>query len=203
MKNKKPARLAGVGLLSALAAFAVASFSGCDVVNGLTGLTIAPSSAQFIAGSGSNWVDFVAGGVVSNDLALPLQWSVSKPELGYIGQSSGYKARYFGNDAAGQNIVTARDQYGNEGSAVVRQIRGGAGLLLAKTLGDADGLSWIITVATASTGPYTWWVRDSAVGDIEGETSGASALYSITDETGSNDIYVMDAAGNVGVISIP
>jgi hypothetical protein len=51
-----------------------------------------------------------------------MEWRVSNPGLGLIVSHSGTNAIYKANKGAkGDNIVTARDQYGNEGSAVVTQ----------------------------------------------------------------------------------
>lgn len=122
MKNNKLMRLAGVCLVCALAAFAVVNFAGCEEATGLTDLTISPQYVQFKSFAvSSNYVDFVASTVVSNDLALPIAWSVSKPELGYISESAGYRARYVRYQANGDNVITAIDQYGNQGSAMVKQ----------------------------------------------------------------------------------
>jgi len=123
MTNKRAASFAGACVICVLVAFAVLNFAGCEDATGLSGLTITPSAAQLNIGSNSNWVDFVvSGGVSSNDLALPIQWTVSKPELGYIANSSGYRARYFRYTAGGDNVIIARDQYDNEGYALVKQL---------------------------------------------------------------------------------
>jgi hypothetical protein len=59
---------------------------------------------------------------VSGNLALPLEWSVSNSGLGNIISASGSNATYRANSGkTGDNVVTVKDQYGNEGSAVVTQ----------------------------------------------------------------------------------
>ncbi|MEI6809137.1 MAG: hypothetical protein WCN95_10480 [bacterium] len=121
MNTKNATRLAGVGMVCMMAAFAVMSFTGCEEVTGLNGLSITPSSIRLNPLSNSNYVDFAVNNSVSNDLALPIMWNVSNPALGYIDYRGGYKARYFRYPASGDNVITARDQYANEGSALVKQ----------------------------------------------------------------------------------
>jgi hypothetical protein len=56
------------------------------------------------------------------ELSLPLQWSVSRPELGIIVASGGYAATYMAADGTtGDNTVLVKDQYEAEGFALVRQ----------------------------------------------------------------------------------
>jgi hypothetical protein len=93
--------------------------SGCEKVTGLQGLTITPSAVT-LTPSTNTIVLAVTG--VTNNLALPLAWSVEDSSLGTIVNSSGYTALYRSTDREGQNIVTARDQYDNEGFATITQI---------------------------------------------------------------------------------
>lgn len=96
--------------------------TGCEEAEGLKGLNVEPPTVT-LGGSGSNAVtarEFTA--VVSNDLALPLEWRVSNPSLGDIRSQSGTKAIYAANKGQkGDNVITVRDQYKNEGSAIVTQ----------------------------------------------------------------------------------
>lgn len=121
MNTKNATCLAGIGLVCMLVAFAVMSFTGCEEATGLNGLSIVPSSVRLNPLSNSNYVDFAVSSSVSNDLVLPIEWSVSNPDLGYIDYRGGYKARYFRNPVNGDNVITVRDQYNNEGSALVKQ----------------------------------------------------------------------------------
>ena len=121
MRNRKAISLIAAAGCLVLLCFAALNFAGCEEARGLTGLTITPSVVQMTSGSNSNWVDFVVSNVTSNSLVLPLQWAVSKPELGYIAHSSGYSARYFRYAVSGDNIVIVRDQYNNEGFALIKQ----------------------------------------------------------------------------------
>ncbi len=91
--------------------------SGCDNAEGLNGLQVNPSSATL---SASNDVLQITVQVQS-DLALPLQWSLSVPSLGSLfasGSNAVYTAR---NGATGNQIVTVRDQYGNDGVCSILQ----------------------------------------------------------------------------------
>ena len=118
MSNKK-IMLSGLlavvcmGLLSVLIA-------GCEDAKGINGLALVPPSASLgVTGGGTNVVGFTA--LIRSDLALPLKWSVANAALGAIVGSSGSNAVYVANAQPGDNIITVRDQYGNEGSAAVHQ----------------------------------------------------------------------------------
>lgn len=58
----------------------------------------------------------------TRDISLPLEWSVSNPELGSITSTSGYSVVYTRTTNNGENSVTVRDQYGTEGVAAVDQV---------------------------------------------------------------------------------
>jgi len=58
----------------------------------------------------------------TQDLSLPLVWSVSDPALGQITHSSGYSAAYARTAINGVNNITVRDQYGLDGVATVNQV---------------------------------------------------------------------------------
>ena len=100
--------------------------SGCDSAGGLNGLQVSPDSATL---SSSNRVLKISAQIQS-DLALPLQWSVSAPSLGSLfsaGSNAVYTASFSEESnqvslATGNQIVTVKDQYGNEGvCAIVQQ----------------------------------------------------------------------------------
>jgi hypothetical protein len=110
--------VAGVSLLL--------SNAGCDSADGTNGLSVTPSSVTLsVSGSGSNSTAqlsqvFTATSVGS--LAMPFEWSVANPALGTIASQSGSNALYVANAGQkGENIVTVKDQYGNEGFAAVHQ----------------------------------------------------------------------------------
>lgn len=94
--------------------------TGCEEADGLAGLSVEPAEATLGPSVGVYTEVFTAG--VSNSLALPLEWRVSNEALGHIASQSGTKAVYVANRGMrGENVVTVRDQYGNEGSAAVTQ----------------------------------------------------------------------------------
>lgn len=94
--------------------------TGCEEASGLDGLSVTPESKTL--GGSSNETSVVFTAAVSNTLALPLEWRVSNSALGNITSHSGTKAVYVANSGKkGNNVITVRDQYDNEGSAVVTQ----------------------------------------------------------------------------------
>ena len=94
--------------------------TGCEEAEGVGGVDVSPSTATLGGSNSVNTQVFTAH--VSSSLALPLEWSVSKPELGNIVSHSGSNAIYAANSGKiGSNVITVRDQYKNEGSAVVTQ----------------------------------------------------------------------------------
>ncbi len=111
--------ISGIGVALVMGMMAIGVWSGCEQAEGINGLAISPSSAT-LGGSSSNSTVVAFTVSVSGALALPLEWRVSNPGLGVIVSHSGSNAVYKANSGAkGDNIVTVRDQYGNEGSAVV------------------------------------------------------------------------------------
>jgi hypothetical protein len=109
------------GLMAGFMVLAIGVFTGCESASGTNGVGISPSSYT-IGGSSSNASAVVFTAQVNGPLALPLAWSVSNPALGTIISSSGSNATYKANSGKkGDNIVTVRDQYDSEGSAVVTQ----------------------------------------------------------------------------------
>lgn len=63
----------------------------------------------------------ITSNMALNDLSYPLEWSVSNPAMGTIIRSSGDTALYRMNAVSGHQVITVRDQYGNEGYASVYQ----------------------------------------------------------------------------------
>jgi hypothetical protein len=94
--------------------------TGCEEADGLKGLAVSPATVTLGGSNAASAVEFTAA--VSNNLALPLEWRVSDPSLGDIRSQSGAKAIYTLNPGQkGDNVITVRDQYKNEGSAIVTQ----------------------------------------------------------------------------------
>jgi len=199
MKLRRFAYLLGAAMICLTIVVCTSTFMGCEVVSGLQGLTVSPSYT--ILTTVSNTVELSVSGGPSNSLALPIEWSMTRPDLGYISQNSGYTAIYYRLAPDGDNVIIATDQYGNEGYARVRQLQGNQAMNLSAS--EADSKTWTISIVSPLGGPYEWWVHDPTVGTISSSGSGESAVYTIKDEAGSNDIYVRDARGNIGAISIP
>jgi len=200
MKTGRIACLLGAAVLCMAVVVCVSTFTACDVVSGMDGLTVSPSYT--VLSSGSNTVELSVSGGTSNSLALPLTWSMTRPDLGYIAQDRGYTAIYYRLAPDGDNIVIATDQYGNEGYARIRQADGGYALSLsASPMGDTN--TWTVSVSSPVGGWYEWWVRDPTVGTISSLSSGPSAVYTVKLNTESNDIFVRDDSGNIGAVSIP
>lgn len=99
-------------------------FSGCETAKGVSGLPVSPDSATL---SGTN-VSVTITAMVQSDLALPLQWSESAPSLGTLlasGSNAVYTAALNASGTqlvTGAQVVTVKDQYGNEGSCSIVQM---------------------------------------------------------------------------------
>ncbi|MEI6789412.1 MAG: hypothetical protein WCL49_13125 [bacterium] len=109
------------GLAAVLSVMAIGVWTGCESAGGTGGVSISPAN-PVLGSSSSNTTAVVFTASVSGQLALPLAWSVSNPTLGTIISASGSNATYKANEGrTGDNIVTVKDQYDNQGSAVVTQ----------------------------------------------------------------------------------
>lgn len=108
-------------VMMVIAVMATWVLTGCESAEGTSRMSISPANPILNgSSSNSNVVVFTAG--VKDSLSLPLQWSVSDPALGNILSASGSNATYMANSGKkGDNVVTVRDQYASEGSAVVTQ----------------------------------------------------------------------------------
>jgi hypothetical protein len=197
-------KMCRVCLLS-MAAVAVATgfglLAGCESADGLQGLTVSPSSVTL--STESNNVVFAVVGV-SNSMALPLEWSVSDGSLGTIIASSGYTATYRRTSKNGNNLVTAKDQYQNEGFATVEQTSAQYSLTLAAspaTLTATTNTATITVSEGAGEAPYTWWVKSKALGAIISGGTSDTAVYQAY-ATGVNVVHVRDANGVLGTIAI-
>ena len=92
---------------------------GCEATQSTNNvITISPASVTVT----NDWatLTFTASMTSSNtSLTLPLVWSVSDPARGIIRASGGVTAIYEGQNVAGNNTITVRDQGDNSGIAVV------------------------------------------------------------------------------------
>ena len=64
---------------------------------------------------------FVSATALTTNMALPLVWTVSDSTLGSIQNNSGVTALYWRTGKNGDNIITCKDQYSNEGFITIRQ----------------------------------------------------------------------------------
>mgnify|MGYP001594569579 CR=1 FL=1 len=130
MKTMIPLSVVGLGVLLAVGML----LSGCED-EGTVALTVDPSYVDMsdpsntnysTSGSSSNSASTPATQTFTvtagtRQLSLPLEWSVSNPELGYIAAAGGYSASYVRSGGIGDNAIRVRDQYGAEGVATVHQ----------------------------------------------------------------------------------
>jgi len=194
---KKATLILGVVALCAIACVLMMS-PGCETASGLYQLTVDPSFVELTYASNSVTLAVIG---TSNNLSLPLTWSVSNPELGYIAMESGYSALYFRHAANGDNVVMVRDQYDNEGFATISQKTGENALSIQKTRADTN--TWTLSVINPGSGTYEWWVHKPSLGEITTIGNGQSAVYDVKDFSQRNDVYVRDRRGNIGSASIP
>lgn len=90
--------------------------AGCESSTTDTNITVTPSSETGSTGSTTH-ILFTATG--STNLYLPLEWSVTNPDLGHIQESAGYSAVYESYGIPGENVIKVKDQGTAEGVAVV------------------------------------------------------------------------------------
>ena len=115
---KRTACSLGIGALVCLAVV-LPLMVGCETDGESAGLVLSPSSVTL--SSTNNTATFTVSTNSQRALSLPLEWSVSDPSLGNIVAASGWQAIYARLGKSGNNVVTAKDQYGSEGHAVVSQ----------------------------------------------------------------------------------
>lgn len=202
-------RILLVAMIGALTAAALSlCLTGCETAKGLSGLTITPSYVQMQPAS--NVVQFTVSSSVSTsttttasgNLWLPIEWSVSDSSLGSIGEFSGNHAVYRSTGKIGENTVTARDQYDNEGYATVNQLGEQYIITLAATPNPISAGSDRSTItATGGVAPFKWSVDDSGGGVMisgQGDNIAVYASYRV----GDNVVNVRDANGVSGTINI-
>ena len=114
-------KLSLVCLVVGLMATGLWVLTGCESASGVDGVGISPAAVTLGGGSTNATSAVVFAAQVKDSLALPLSWRVSNSAVGIIISQSGSNATYKANAVTGENVVTARDQYGYEGSAIVTQ----------------------------------------------------------------------------------
>ena len=192
-------RLTYACVLPLVLVLAVAVFlgvTGCERANGLAGLIIVPANVTLTPST--NTVVFTATGI-TNELALPLAWSVTDAALGAIIGTSGYTATYRATEGAlGDNTVIVIDQFENEGLAIVRQMAEQTSLVL--TAVETSEGAWTIT-ATGGVAPYRWWVLDGSIGTVISGADSDTAVYTAV-RAGVNVVHAEDAYGVLGTVSL-
>lgn len=93
---------------------------GCETTESAdTAIAVTPASQELTGRMATQ--TFTASGVASNELVLPLIWTVSDPNLGVVRSTAGLSAVYESSGRVGNNIITVRDQGQAEGMATVVQ----------------------------------------------------------------------------------
>ena len=98
---------------------AITALLGCEEGQSTTELIIEPSEVTL--GEGVYAVTFTVDSNCVKELGFPLEWQVTRPELGRISASAGYSAVYERTDLPGVNVIIVNDQYNGEGLATVHQ----------------------------------------------------------------------------------
>lgn len=172
---------------------------GCEEATGVAGLDVSTTNDVLTVNGDSTRFD-VNG--VTNELALPLRWSVSDPSLGTITFNSGYMAIYTRFAPNGVNTVMVRDQYGNEGLATVRQtaVAYSLGLAASATSITVGGVVNLTIESDLAVAPFSWRLV-SGPGSLTGASGSRSAAY-VGSGVGTGVIEVVDANGASAVIAI-
>ncbi|MBT3191635.1 MAG: hypothetical protein HN341_03685 [Verrucomicrobia bacterium] len=175
---------------------------GCEEASGLNGLTITPSRVTL--STNTSVQTFSVTGGITNQLALPLAWGVSSAALGSISASSSSNALYSRTAANGENTVTVRDQYGNEGYATVTQTSSDYSLTLSASPStiEVGAASTITITSSSSVSPYVWQLASGAgTGTLTGDSGSTSAVFTGS-AVGSAVVQVTDANGVSGTVGI-
>lgn len=119
MKRRSAAACFAAGFVLVAAAFMLVV--GCEEADGPEGLTVTPEEPT-LSGD-SNTVMFTVSGPTNSgrNFMLPVEWKVSNPSLGWIGEAAGDRAYYHRTSAGGDNVITVTDEYDRRGFAVVHQ----------------------------------------------------------------------------------
>lgn len=173
--------------------------AGCEEAKGLQGLQVDPS-AVVLATNGQTVVFSVTG--VTNDLALPLEWTVGDASYGQIRYQSGYSATYQRLAPNGVNTISVRDQYDNEGYATIRQSAVGYSLdLTSSATSVVVNAAVTFTITTADAQPPFTWRKVSGPGTLTASSGSRSAVFT-SGTVGIATIEVSDSNGASGVVGV-
>ncbi|MDD4869243.1 MAG: hypothetical protein PHR77_01685 [Kiritimatiellae bacterium] len=195
---KKVVFLCFILVLPVVLLLGMSLLTGCESAEGTEGLQVEPSSITLTPSS--NTVTFTAILNVTNALSLPITWSLKDSSLGSIIGSSGSTAIYQRSSRNGDNVITARDQYGNEGFAAINQISETYVLTVtASATVLSSGTNACTVTASGGIAPYRWSVGNPSLGSVSG--TGSSVMYQ-SSQAGSNVITVRDGNGVSASIAI-
>ena len=111
-------------LVTALAGVGMLMTAGCETNDSQDAVIILSPVSANLAGRGAT-ATFVASakvGTVTNELILPLSWSIGRGDLGRILSTAGVTAIYESNGKIGANTITVVDQIGQAGVAAINQV---------------------------------------------------------------------------------
>ncbi|MBT7065138.1 MAG: hypothetical protein HN919_02460 [Verrucomicrobia bacterium] len=199
--------LLGVICFCLLVSVAAVFTSGCDEATGLILLGVEPAYVDLTPGS--NIVEFVIStNSRGSELGLPLEWIVTDPSLGRIVGSGGYSAIYIRFAPNGDNTIIARDQYDNEGFAVVRQMVEQYGLTLTANPDAIQPGQDVSTITITrdggdddGTAPFTWTTLYPGEGVIIAGQGSDTVIYR-SNRAGMNVVQCTDAFGVIGSVIV-
>ena len=234
--------LLGAICLCVIAFFAAVFLTGCDEAEGLELIVITPSSTEMTTRDSTVWLTATLPGSTTtttsdetngtsevsfgdsvseaDSLHLPLEWEVANASLGQILGSGGLSALYVRSSSLGENTITVRDQYDNEGFATIRQLVEQYRLDLVAvsgTLSNNSSVAYIpVGEVTATirvngsiggdgpTAPFTWTTLFPTRGYIQAGQGTDTVVYRTTSETetGYNVVQCTDFYGVTGTIVV-
>ena len=112
------------GGLTMYAALIAAGYLLCGCESSKTDqdvILVTPSSTTLSNGVGTVVLTASVGTNATQQLFLPLTWTLSQPTLGHIEAQAGTSAVYVGSGQRGSNAVTVKDRGKGEGVAVIYQ----------------------------------------------------------------------------------
>jgi hypothetical protein len=198
--------------LAGIAGLALLGPAGCERSEDTTVITVRPNPVEITAPNTAVLLTATGG---LRALSLPLTWTVSNPAFGtidpvYRGESAVYVS---GTNSRCVNMVTVVDQYGAEGYATITHNyinttnnTGDTVLQITASLGTipVGQNTSIVTVQspTNALSPFIWFVGDSNYGNVRSNTTTSTNNTYTSFRAGRNTVYVTDAAGRQGHVTI-
>lgn len=199
--------IAGIGTIALLGP------TGCERAEDTAVITIRPNPVE-VTSPNSAVLLTATGGLRS--LSFPLTWTVSNTNFGTIDPVYRGDSAVYVSGASGRvvNVVTVVDQYGAEGHATVTHNYSSTTNGTGDTVLDVRADNGTIPVGQNSTRievtppdgtnrfPYTWYVGDPNYGDVRSTSTTSTTNTYTSFRTGRNTVYVTDADGRRGHVSI-